>query len=266
MKTTVNKKMLITAITSMVLMTILIAAVLSFSIIEPGYAYWDKAEAGGSQTATSSNVNVSTSGTAINGISGTYFSPGLNFNPSAKYFTYQVKYTINGVTNTVATDKTLRTSSANGYSVNEVVLTAITTDDMTAATDVEVHVVGYTGNVTDIEIPSAITVADVANKAPVTTVRGISSTNTVGLTTIAIPASVTSIGTNCFSGYRSSLKEIRFESRTEILALSAHAFRYAVNSGTTTVYYANNVVSAKTGLTGTGLFTFATSTVFLGWS
>ncbi len=239
-------------------MTIIIAAVLSFSIVETGYAYWDMSQAGDSKTTTSDNVNIISSGTADNGAA--YFKPELHFNPSAKYFTYQVVK----ADGTIVIPTSLDLVTKDADLINEVSIVI----GETPATDWTIQITGYTGNVTDIEIPASLTVTDGTTEVAldVTSVKGINSSSTVGLTSIAIPATVTSIGTNCFSGYRTTMREIRFAERTATLEIAAHAFRLSVGANTS-VYYGDAVdpLANRAALAAVATINLATTTTFYGW-
>ncbi len=239
--------MFISAFVATICLVLIVAAVFSYTVVEQGYAYWGAPESS-STPSEAADVVAPTE-------DGYHFSEDYYFNPSAKYFTYQVMdgttvvsthSAIDGDAVTLLEDGTLSFTS-----------TATITDTMT------VEVIGYNGNLSDIEIPSSITVGDV--ELSVTSVSGINSSTTVALTSIAIPETVTNIGANCFSGYRTTLKEIRFETKTTgTYTLAAQAFRFAKGSSTT-VYYGADAIASKTALEATNAFVLG-SGAFLGWS
>ncbi len=264
MKNTTNKKMFISAFMATICLVLIVAAVFSYTFVEQGYAYWyDDSSDGNVEPVASEDVDVIAPGKSREDLyfdnSYTSSNTKYTFNPSAKYFKYQI---MNGTTVLATCDAVNTPTSVDLTSDGGIVLNP--TETVTGATSIAI--VGYNGNLPSIEIPRALKVEGIENPLPVTSVSGINSTNSVALTHIVIPNTVTTIGANCFSGYRATLKEIRFEARESgQYSLAAQAFRFS-KGASTTVYYGEEIFETRAEINTHAGFSLAASTTFLGWT
>ncbi len=252
--------MFISAFMATICLVLIVAAVFSYTFIEQGYAYWG-AQGGEGNSGEVETVGVGGGGNASDitqGIITQDYSTDVKamFNPSAKYFTYVVNTSKGQIPATT-------TLSNNGG----IALTA----ELSGATATSISIVGYTGTVSNIALPSNLKVkvagSDTEVSLSVTSVSGINSSSTVALTSISIPKTITSIGANCFSGYRATLTEIKFEAGGTYV-LGAQAFRFSKGANTVVMYgdtrITSNTVGDADGNFSSSAFSFGTG-VFLGW-